>query len=149
MSSTDFTPKVRVPKKRYLSSPCENSDHKRSTPVTMDESMVKNITFSHEDLAKISEIIKTSFITDIHEIVQTAVSASISSIVDGVLKGLDEKITSLESENSRLKSENDVLKKTVKQLEASADSAEQYSRRNNIRLSGCPETPNEIRMKSF
>ena len=56
----------------------------------------------------------------------------VNSIVTGVLEGLNVKVVALEKENVD-------LKKRVKYLEDSADQAEQYSRRNCLRISGLPE----------
>ena len=65
---------------------------------------------------------------------QTQLSALVSNIVEGVLHGISSKITSLEGENKQLK---------VIALENKSDRAEQYSRRNCLRLSGIPESKGE------
>ena len=67
---------------------------------------------------------------------QTQLSTLVSNIVEGVLHGLSSKITSLEGENKQLKDK-------VIALENKADRAEQYSRRNCLRLSGIPESKGE------
>ena len=60
----------------------------------------------------------------------------VSSIVDGVVTGLQTRITALETENAS-------LKETVAKLVSSCDTAEQYSRRNCIRITGIREAENE------
>ena len=55
-----------------------------------------------------------------------------SSIVTGVLEGLQTKVATLEKENQDLRDR-------VEKLEAKADAAEQYSRRNCLRIAGVPE----------
>ena len=50
----------------------------------------------------------------------------------GVLEGLQTKVATLEKENQDLRDR-------VEKLEAKADAAEQYSRRNCLRITGVPE----------
>jgi regulator of replication initiation timing len=102
-----------------------------------------NFSLSEDDLVKIAEVLKSSFQHEITHLVKYAVSQSVGVIVDGVLTGLQEKVKSLETENVRLKHENHELKLSVSQLKLAADSSEQYSRRNNLRITGIPETNDE------
>ena len=67
----------------------------------------------------------------------------VDNIVHGVITGLRERITTLESSNKNLQDANDKLTARVAALEAQADQAEQYSRRNCLRISGIPETTGE------
>ena len=60
----------------------------------------------------------------------------IGSIVEGVVKGLTDTINSLQKENQDLKTR-------VQKLAAKVDAAEQYSRRNCLRIAGVPENPLE------
>ena len=60
----------------------------------------------------------------------------VNSVVDGVLKGLYDKMISLETANSSLLQENTALSKRVSFLEKQIEQGEQYSRRNNLRISG-------------
>ena len=77
----------------------------------------------------------------------------VNSIEDGVLKGLHDKLSSLESANSSLLQENTALSKRVAVLERQVEQSEQYSRRNNQRISGLvegtepPENTDDIIMK--
>ena len=61
----------------------------------------------------------------------------------GVLKGLRDQITTLDNSNKTLKKENTSLLARVAALEAKADQAEQYSRRNCLRISGVKEEEEE------
>ena len=68
---------------------------------------------------------------------------TVKDIVAGVLSGLSEQIKSLTEENDNLKKENTDLKARVDKIETAAEVAEQYSRRNCIRISGIPEDDSE------
>ena len=68
---------------------------------------------------------------------------AVSAIIDGFLNGLENKIKSLESEYICLKNEYVELKETISILKATPESAELFSQRNNIRLSGFPESLGE------
>lgn len=108
-----------------------------------EKSEIRNVSLRQEDLEKIADVLKSSFQNDIIDLVEQAVKSSVSAIIDGFLNGLENKINSLESENISLKNENIALKETISILQATSESAEQYSRRNNIHLSSFPESPGE------
>ena len=59
------------------------------------------------------------------------------SIVDGVLGGLNMKISKLDQENNKLQCR-------IESLELTTDKAEQNSSRNCLRLSGLPELKDKI-----
>ena len=61
-------------------------------------------------------------------------------IVQGVIKGLTDRLGSLEEKNKILESENNGLRAQISALEKKAEQSEHYSRRNNLRISGVPET---------
>ena len=86
------------------------------------------ITLKEGDLKTIAGILADTFRPQIKEI--------IGPIVDGVLKGLNDTIETLQKENKELKSR-------VEKLETKMDTAEQYSRRNCLRVAGVPENPSE------
>ena len=86
------------------------------------------ITLKEGDLQTIAGILADTFRPQIKEI--------IGPIVDGVLKGLNDTIETLQKENKELKSR-------VEKLENKMDAAEQYSRRNCLRVAGVPENPLE------
>ena len=56
---------------------------------------------------------------------------------------LDDKLSELWTDNKRLSTENAALKARVDRLEQQMDDAEQYSRRNCLRLANIPETNSE------
>jgi len=64
----------------------------------------------------------------------------IESIVAGVVDGLSNRIASLENDNQVLLDENRMLRDRVTDLELGMDASEQYSRRNNVRIFGVPES---------
>ena len=99
------------------------------------------ITIPPSEMLKLSELLKDTFHTEIVGIVD--------NIVKDVITGLQERITSLEKSNKDLQDTNDSLTARVTFLEAQADQAEQYSRRNCLRISGVPETPDDNTVMSI
>lgn len=99
-----------------------------------------HVTLRDEDLQKIASFMKESFQNQVIEITQASLQQSVTelvnSIVSGVLSGLNSKITLLENENRQ-------LQQRIQQLETAADNAEQYSRRNCLRISGVQEAETE------
>ena len=91
------------------------------------------VTLSDTHLERIAALMQASFQPQLVEIVQESfrsqVTDLINSIVQGVLAGLQTKVGVLETENA-------ALKNRVDKLEASLESAEQYSRRNCLKISG-------------
>ena len=101
------------------------------------ENVSTQVTLSDTHLQKISDLMQASFQPQMVQIVQESfksqVSDLVSSIVQGVLQGLQTKVATLENENADLKNR-------VTSLETALDNAEQYSRRNCLKISGVPET---------
>ena len=94
-----------------------------------------HITIPHSEMAKLADMLKETF--------RGEILGMVDSVVDGVLKGLFDRISSLEKVNQDLVKENKVLVERVESLERQADQAEQYSRRNCLRVSGLKEEENE------
>ena len=86
------------------------------------------ISLKEADLSTIATVIKQAFEPQIKEM--------ISSIVEGVVSGLNSTIASLRQENAELKAR-------IEMLENRAEAAEQYSRRNCLRIAGVPENQSE------
>ena len=111
-----------------------------SSPTVHDAANYTNMTLQESDLQKMAGIIQDSFqprlAQQIQESLKFQVSDLVKSIVEGVLEGLQSKVKTLESENAE-------LRQKIQQLEAKTDLAEQYSRRNCLRISGVPETADE------
>ena len=95
---------------------------------TLGEPPKTEITLKEADLKTIAGILGDTF--------QPQIKDMIGSIVEGVVKGLTDTINSLQKENQDLKTR-------VQKLEAKVDAAEQYSRRNCLRIAGVPENPLE------
>ena len=166
-ASEDQTPTPATPlqsntKKRYLSSPYDDTEYKKvcaSSNVDMadteavtsmstessatPETAVRSLSFNSDDLAVIAETLKESFKLELVSMVDAISQKQTQTIVDGVIEGLHAKISQLENANLQLAHENRELRSRVLQLEQNADAAEQYSRRNCLRLSGLPEQSNE------
>ena len=98
-----------------------------------------NITLREADIAQISMALKESFRDEL----RVEMATLVKGIVDGVLIGVNEKTQSMEKEVKSLKKENASLKFRVQKLESAAEVAEQYSRRNCLRVSGIGETVRE------
>lgn len=136
-------------KKREASSPLDVADTKKSRSDTISETQYfpkasESNTFqlTSDHITQISEVMKSSF--------QTQMSSMVNSIVTGVLKGLELKVSVLEQENSRLREQVKTLETKVVNLEDNIgkmelqnDKSNQYSRRNIIRVSNIPETEGE------
>ena len=112
-----------------------NMDTARS-PEEADE-LSTQVTLSDTNLQTMATMIQQSFQPQIAQIIQDSfkqqVSELVGSIVEGVLKGLKSKVAGLEKENTE-------LKKRIGSLETALDNAEQYSRRNCLKITGVPET---------
>ncbi|XP_053385838.1 uncharacterized protein LOC123539936 [Mercenaria mercenaria] len=121
-SSTSATP-ISVNKKRELSSPLDDAEQKKSKTCEP-----QHIVLSSEDIIAISNALKGT----LREEFKLEQQNQVQAIVNGVLAGLNAKIQNLETENA-------VLRARVDQLEQKADDAEQYSRRNCLRIRGVPE----------
>ena len=100
-----------------------------------------HLTLQQSDIQNIASLMKDSFAPQINQMIidsfEQQVTNFVSSIVEGVLAGLKLQVASLEKENQDLKTR--VLK-----LEEAVDSAEQYSRRNCLRITGIQETDSEV-----
>lgn len=164
--SCEDTPVTTVSKKRELTSPDFDIDSKKNKcasassvsdlelDISIDlensdkssETMASNVTSSASapsphivipptELLKISEMLKDTF--------RGEIVGMVDSVVTGVLKGLQDRIASLEISNKALIQENKTLVTRLETLEKQADQAEQYSRRNCLRISGVSEEENE------
>ena len=83
-----------------------------------------SVTLQESDLKTIADFLKDAFETKLTEMA--------NAIVTSVLEGIQTKVSTLEKENQD-------LRERVEKLEAKADAAEQYSRRNCLRIAGVPE----------
>lgn len=102
------------------------------TTESQELSSTPHITIPPSEMLKLSEMLKDTF--------RGEIVAMVDSVVQGVLKGLIDRIASLEVKNKTLETENNSLRAQISGLEKKAEQAEQYSRSNNLRISGCPET---------
>ena len=100
----------------------------REEPETASQSVIR---LDNTNMETIAEILKTSF--------QPQLADMVSSIVNGVLEGLQSAVASQKDEIKQLRTENNELKSRIATLETKTDAAEQYSRRNCLRIAGVPE----------
>jgi hypothetical protein len=102
----------------------------------MENSETNQFHLSEADIDVISRKMRDLFKADVEAIVNSVVQSLIPQIISGINESLTTKITSLECENK-------VLKDQISEMQVQADRAEQYSRRNCLRVSGIPETEKE------
>ena len=125
---------LSIPEENSMATQMESTDAasevagSESSLLTLQETHLKQLASLMEKSfqPQISQIIKDSF--------QTQISELVTSIVSGVLEGLTNKLSFLESENKKLLSENSELRVKVLKLEDAVNTAEQYSRRNCLRF---------------
>lgn len=128
-------------KKRFMSSPDINSQSEQKKNKLTD-TPTKVMTTMDEDTSIITETSRSPLENvDLIAMIKVAVREAFDSfkqeLTDGVVLALKDEIMTLRNENS-------LLKDRVSELEHAADSAEQYSRRNNLRISGISETEAEV-----
>ena len=146
--------------KRELGSPDEQTDNKKgktlkspsvaescvdeASPEAMITQPAQPCGLSSADLSAIVSQTTAAIETNIETVMQTKIEAMVRSIADLVIPEIVKGVTkSLEKRISAVERENEVLSKRVNQLEMSLDAAEQYSRRNCLRLSGFAESSGE------
>ena len=103
--------------------------------VDVTPSPASHILIPPSEMLKLSEMLKETF--------RGEISTIVIYIIIGVLQGLQDRISSLEKSNSELRKENKSLTARVAVLESQADQAEQYRRRNCLRISGYHTQINE------
>lgn len=130
------------PEKRDLSTSSidlevESKKNKISDSDIMQNSQIINhIQLSEADLECISQKMHALFKADLETMVRSVVQAFIPQVITGINASLNDKIESLTQENTHLKNQ-------VAELLFQADRAEQYSRRNCLRITGIPEASDE------
>ena len=97
-------------------------------------------TLPETEIEKIANLLKSSIQGDILTAIKQDLSVIMKTAVSEVI---DDRLKKLHDENKRLTQENEELKNRVTRLEQDIDDTEQYSRRNNLRISKLPESPNE------
>lgn len=99
------------------------------------QSQMQTFHLADSDLQKVAAIVQMALHGQVQEMVK--------DIVKGVTASFSDKVKTLETENEQLKTDINLLKEKVNKLEVERDSAEQYSRRNSLRISGLPVGQNE------
>ncbi|KAH3801538.1 hypothetical protein DPMN_155191 [Dreissena polymorpha] len=103
---------------------------------TCNSQIINHIQLSEADLECISQKMHALFKADLEDMVRSVVQAFISQVITGINASLNDKIASLTQDYSHLKNQ-------VAELLFQADRAEQYSRRNCLRITGIPEVSDE------
>jgi hypothetical protein len=154
MSKTPCTPASQV-KKRDLSSPEDEYLTKKykhylspSTVIdipfdAMENATSTNLVLDQSTITSIASALQPSIQLSVQSNIESLLNKTVQSIVDGVLHGLQQRISTLEAENSSLQERNFELEKKVTDLEDAIDKANQYSRRNSLRVSGIKESTGE------
>lgn len=99
-----------------------------------------HITIPETELQKMSEFIKPAIQSDVLAILLKDLKSIVKAAVAEVI---DDKLSQLHQDNARLNDENEKLKERVVKLESAMDETEQYSRRNNLRISNIAESDDE------
>lgn len=141
--SSPFSPEDKILKKTKPSMSGNNSMDGAEGSMDAETAFMSQthmLTLPETELHKISELIMPSVQTE----TLMAIRNDLKSLIkDAVTEALDNKLADLRSENKRISAENTALKDRVGKLEQQMDDAEQYSRRNCLRLSNIPETNTE------
>ena len=141
--SSPFSPEDKVVKKKNRPQSSSSIDSVHDMMATseiesMDQTQI--LTLPESELNKICDIINPAIQGDVLSEIRDDIK---SLIKDAISEVIDDKLAQLHSENKRLSRENAQLKSRVTKLEQALDDAEQYSRRNCLRISKVPENENE------
>ena len=151
MSSKSFTPsRASYPtasSKRILSSPLSPEDQptKKNKIIMASKSASMDLgTGLLEDVEPLSHEMFEQLKSSLHGDILKSIRDDLRSIVkDAITEVIDDKLREIKDDNTKLKKDNKALKKRVKKLETAMDDAEQYSRRNCLRISKMTEQENE------
>ncbi|XP_052241446.1 uncharacterized protein LOC127851662 [Dreissena polymorpha] len=152
MSFDESTPNAAAKTKRtisVLSTPEQGGDQKKNR---FDSGSGCDFNYTFDNMAEIEkaevnldEKTMNSIIKAVKESVQASFSnqmqSMLESIAAGVVERLSNRIECLENDNQVLRNENNMLRDRVTDLENQMYAGEQYSRRNNVRIFGVPESP--------
>ena len=139
------TPVTSDKSKRVLSSPLNRDDIKKQRALSSSSNMsdkpdmeeISNqpaqLSLKDEDLQRISALLASSF--------EARLTTIVSNVVDGVLNNLSTKVDTLEK---GLRTKVNAIQSKLDQAVAELEQANQYSRRNCVRVSGLPESPDEL-----
>lgn len=125
-------------KKRDASSPLDADSMKKSRIGSADsefETEHCSVELKGDQISQITEILKQSLSGQLTEMA--------THIISEVVGGLKQTMSDLEQENKQLRDKISVLERRVETLEIKDDKANQYSRKNCLRLSGVAESDNE------
>lgn len=134
-----FTPSCSD-KKRVATSPLDEFDLKKSRTHSGDCSMSDmsekmEVTLDDSQIEKILNVLQGSL--------ESKLTDMVSAIVTNVLDGVNSKMSTIQDENKVLKDRVELLEKKIELLEKQGDTANQYSRRNCLRVSGIKESDGE------
>lgn len=140
LDHTVLTPVASCPTKRRLSSPDDATEVKRNrdqSPVVPTDTPRESAAFlTKEIFIEISNNLSIKFKEQMESMVHDLVTSLVPEIINNINKTLSDKVSFVESENK-------ALRERVSTQEAQMDQANQYSRRNSLRVSGIPEESGE------
>lgn len=141
--SSPFSPEDKITKKTKSGMSGSESGADMDTSVDPEAELLSQthmLTLPDSELQKLSQLVIPSVQSD----TLAAVRSDLKSLIkESLSEVLDDKLSELWTENNRLSTENAALKARVNRLEQQMDDAEQYSRRNCLRLANIPETNSE------
>ena len=147
MNTDISTPVGKPARKRNLSSPTDQSDLKKSKVLVSEPDVIveemsepTEMTEASEATDPLKEVLCDADIKKITDAMETLFDKKLDDLISRVVLKVTEKMA---GQMEALKVENARLKDRVERLEIAADSAEQYSRRNCLRISGIAEVENE------
>ena len=148
LSGESFTP---IRSAQPSAQPSSSSKRELSSPLSPEDLLIKRNRYipsaaenmmDHE--SGVISIASENLMPSLHGDILSAIGNDLKSIVkDAVTEAIDDNLRALKADNAKLNKENKVLKKRVKKLETAMDDAEQYSRRNCLRISNVPEDASE------
>ena len=150
------TPSIKGDKKREAPSPLDAQEDiqkktRHGSGVSWNEShqapIASHAGDENSDIHFLSYPLNPADIPQIASELRALMAADLRSAVVGAVKEatgiLKDEIIALRTQNSQLQKACSELQDRVERLEEDNDSPEQYSRRNSLRISNIPESPNE------
>ena len=109
---------------------CTLNTEENSVPKNEPSTITQPI-LTESDFKRIAEMVQSTLNSQIEVLVK--------SVMDGIALTINKRFAELERENNRLSGELKTLQTKMETIEQASDTAEQYSRRNNVRIVGIPE----------
>lgn len=133
--------------KDWMCKNCRNPSSSQSG----DKSSSSNTVLTKDVLIEVMDIFKKEIFNELqivkNEVTELKTSVNFLSnsvdVVNNAMKEIQSQISELKKENKQLKNENIELQKVSTDMKERLRALEQYTRKNNIEISGIPETAKE------